>query len=120
MALSKLTTLLALGASVFCAATSALAIPPPTGNGPVVDVNFPDPTIIFTDGMWYAFATNQASKQINVQIASSQDFTHWTVWDQDALPYLPEWAVGPWRTEVWAPDVNQAVRSCLFIDFGVY
>ena len=27
---------------------SARAIPPPTGNGPVLNVNFPDPTILYT------------------------------------------------------------------------
>ena len=91
---------------------SARAIPPPTGNGPVLNVNFPDPTILYNNNMWYAFATNNQSAHINVQIASSPDFTTWTYHaGQDAMPQVPQWAVGPWTTQVWAPDVNETVST---------
>ena len=74
-------------------------------NGPVITSNFPDPAFIYVDGTYYAFATNNGSK--NVQIATSPDFVTWTVTGSDALPTVPSWGAAP----VWAPDVVQVVST---------
>jgi hypothetical protein len=79
--------------------------------GPVVDLNFPDPTIIYLDGTSYAFATNNrgvGGEMIHVQMATSTDNETWTyLHGQDALPEVGAWATGG---RVWAPDVVQLVR----------
>ncbi|KAI5991362.1 glycoside hydrolase family 43 protein [Pisolithus marmoratus] len=70
--------------------------------GPVISANFPDPAILVTLNVTYAYATN--SGNINIQVATSYDNgTTWTLLDGvDALP-----DVGPWATVnlTWAPDV---------------
>ncbi|KAI9828000.1 MAG: hypothetical protein M1819_006843 [Sarea resinae] len=72
-------------------------------NGPAINANFPDPSILQVGSTWYAFGTN--SNGINVQIATSEDFKTWTVLKgQDALPKTGEWSNG---YNVWAPDVIQ-------------
>ncbi len=87
-------------------------------SGPVILSNFPDPCIINTRGMWYAFATNtlnSAGIDVNVQIAQSKDFNTWTVVNnadgtlRDALPLPPHW-VNMSMPNTWAPDVNELVR----------
>lgn len=79
--------------------------------GPVVNPNFPDPTIIHIDGTSYAFATNNRGAGgtiIHVQMATSTDNETWTyLQGQDALPVVGAWATGG---GVWAPDVIQLVR----------
>ncbi|KAF2840279.1 glycoside hydrolase family 43 protein [Patellaria atrata CBS 101060] len=73
--------------------------------GLVLDLNFPDPAIIQVNNRWYAFATTNG--QANVQIASSDDFSTWSLHEgQDALPDLPSW-VNAGGANVWAPDVIQ-------------
>ncbi|OCT50754.1 glycosyl hydrolase family 43 protein [Cladophialophora carrionii] len=76
--------------------------------GPHISSNFPDPAIIYVDGMSYAFATNNrqpAPNHINIQVAVSTDNQTWTLVDQhDALPNLGAWETG---AGVWAPDVVQ-------------
>ena len=66
--------------------------------GPFMGVNFPDPSIISANGLWYAFATTSNGK--NVPFATSQDvfpgqgadtFT-WTLGATDALPNGGAWA----------------------------
>lgn len=83
-----------------------------TVRGPVVDLNFPDPTIIYHNGTSYAFATNNrgvGGKMINVQMATSTDNKTWTyLQGRDALPDVGTWATGG---RVWAPDVVQVVRT---------
>lgn len=77
--------------------------------GPLVSSNFPDPAIIYVDGVSYAFATNnreQGPAMIHVQVATSTDNQTWTVLDQDALPQVGAWETG---ARVWAPDVIQVV-----------
>jgi hypothetical protein len=78
--------------------------------GPVVDLNFPDPTIIHLDGISYAFATNNrgiGGSMIHVQMATSTDNETWSyLQGQDALPVVGAWATGG---RVWAPDVVQVV-----------
>jgi len=76
--------------------------------GPVVDLNFPDPSIIHIDGVSYAFATNNRAvggPMIHVQMATSTDNETWTYLNgQDALPRVGAWATG---ARTWAPDVVQ-------------
>ena len=118
---SKLLPLSLVSSVLLQMAASAPRIPPPSGTGPVLNVNFPDPTIIFAGNTWYAFATNDQADHINVQVASSTDFSNWTLHQgQDALPTIPSWAVGPWKTQVWAPDVNETVSisTCFLSEFS--
>ncbi|KAF8590409.1 glycoside hydrolase family 43 protein [Ramaria rubella] len=67
--------------------------------GPVINADFPDPSILKVDGMSYAFSTNSGGK--NIQVATSLDGETWVLTDIDALP------VGSWATTgmTWAPDV---------------
>lgn len=78
--------------------------------GPHISTNFPDPAIIYVDGVSYAFATNNrqpAPDHINIQVATSTDNQTWTMVEQhDALPTLGAWETG---AGVWAPDVVQLV-----------
>jgi len=81
-------------------------------NGPVISTDFPDPSIIKVGGTWYAFGTQSIYdyKNIHIQVASSTDFNTWSLMvNHDALPNLPGWAAND--GEVWAPDVNQLVRT---------
>ena len=67
--------------------------------------NFPDPSFIEVDGIYYAFATNNGKQ--NVPMAKSRDFHEWDILEaQDAMPTVPNWSGG----EIWAPDVVQLVR----------
>lgn len=68
-------------------------------NGPVIESNFPDPAYIQVGGTYFAFSTNSGG--LNVPIATSSDFTTWTVTNEDALPDLPSWTDGA----IWAPHV---------------
>lgn len=46
--------------------------------GPVIDHDFPDPSIILLNQTWYAYSTSAGGK--NVPVASSTDFnTTWTI-----------------------------------------
>jgi beta-xylosidase len=69
--------------------------------GPVVASNFPDPALLYADGITYAYSTNTAG--IHIPVATSRDNTTFTIQpNYDALPDL-----APWETAnaVWAPDV---------------
>lgn len=69
--------------------------------------DFPDPSFLqATDGMWYAFATNGNGKRI--QVASSKDFSSWTLLDIEALPTLSSWETDK---DHYAPDVILRVSS---------
>lgn len=80
-------------------------------DGPVITANFPDPGLINVDNTWYAFATNSGGK--NFPIATSGDFSSWTVTDKDALPNLPPWATG----NAWAPDPVQLADGSFALYF---
>lgn len=70
---------------------------------PVVDDNFPDPTVIEAhDGYYYVYTTNAEvnGKTINIQVARSSDLVEWE-FIGDALPQKPSWA----DTDFWAPHV---------------
>ena len=102
-------------ASALAAALLFSALPgrplagPDTGTSytnPVLDQNFPDPSILRSGGFYYAYATNsrpsQESPRLNMRCARSVDLVHWTPLP-DAMPRLPLWAK-PGRT--WAPEVR--------------
>ncbi|KAG6906840.1 hypothetical protein DXG01_011743 [Tephrocybe rancida] len=69
-----------------------------------INSDFPDPSIIWAENLWFAFATN--GKGENVQVATSLDFITWTLTDQDALPVVGAW-VDSSNPVVWAPMVIQ-------------
>jgi hypothetical protein len=71
--------------------------------------NFADPCIIKrpdTDG-YVAYATRSLDHRYHVPFAttSSNNLTHFTSADTDALPELPEWVAKRDDTQVWAPSV---------------
>lgn len=69
---------------------------------PVLDQNFPDPTVIRAEGKYYAYATNSSvdGKVLHIQVAVSTDLQHWKIIG-DALPQKPVWA----DKDFWAPHV---------------
>ncbi len=93
-----------------CVGLSHLQAQPPSRShravtaNPVIDADFPDPTVIRVNDVYYAYAT-QATRNgrlINIQTASSADLFHWHYMG-DALPQKPAWAS---RTQdFWAPHV---------------
>lgn len=78
--------------------------------GLAIDKNFPDPSLVYFNDTWYAFATNSIvnglSQVFHVPVAMSSDFQHWNVTDEDALPTLADWETSK---DHWAPDVVQRV-----------
>lgn len=89
----------ALGTGQWVALRAVLAaFPVPTYTNPVINHNFPDPSILNDKGVFYAYATNSGP---NMLCARSPDLVHWTDMP-DAMPLLPVWAK-PGRT--WAPCV---------------
>jgi arabinan endo-1,5-alpha-L-arabinosidase len=72
---------------------------------PVLDQDFPDPTVIHApDGYYYAYGTQTLldAKWINIQVARSADLVHWQHLG-DALPEKPRWARS--TQDFWAPSV---------------
>lgn len=69
---------------------------------PIIDKDFPDPTIIYAEGFYYAYATNSriGDKLAHIQVARSKDLQSWTLLG-DALPEKPSWA----DRDFWAPHV---------------
>lgn len=69
---------------------------------PIINKDFPDPTIIYTEGFYYAYATNSNidDKLAHIQVARSKDLQNWTILG-DALPEKPSWA----DRDFWAPHV---------------
>lgn len=65
---------------------------------PVINRNFPDPSLLNDRGVFYAYATNSGP---NMLCARSPDLVRWSVFPE-AMPILPDWAK-PGRT--WAPNV---------------
>ena len=70
---------------------------------PVIDRNFPDPSVFRDRGYYYAYSTN--SRGGNMPCARSKDLVHWTSLP-DAMPKLPRWAIAG-RT--WAPNVRSVI-----------
>src|SRR5215210_1814252 len=46
---------------------------------PVINQNFPDPDVLKVGDMYYAYATNAGT--VNIQTASSRDLVHWKLLD---------------------------------------
>ncbi|KAL8746004.1 MAG: hypothetical protein Q9190_001930 [Brigantiaea leucoxantha] len=84
----------------------------PLAQGPVMDVNFPDPALIQVEGTCYAFSTTSGG--LNVPIATSPDYTTWAPSNEDALPNLPVWTTG----SIWAPDVIQLSDGSFVLYFA--
>ncbi|MDP8993618.1 MAG: glycoside hydrolase family 43 protein [Pseudomonadota bacterium] len=74
---------------------------------PVLDADFPDPTVLrASDGFYYAYATQSEVEGAmhNIQVARSRDLVAWERLG-DALPVKPGWAS---RTQdFWAPHVAE-------------
>jgi arabinan endo-1,5-alpha-L-arabinosidase len=93
---------LALGS---CA--TPLQRPAATYQNPVLDADFPDPTVIRApDGFYYGYATQtqKDGRWINIQVARSSDLVHWDYLG-DALPVKPGWASA--TQDFWAPHVTR-------------
>jgi hypothetical protein len=82
--------------------------------GSVIKTNFVDPCLTQVDGIWHAFGVaNGDPAGINIQLASSTDFSNWTLYTgYDALPVLGSWANK--TGHVWSLDVNQRVSTILY------
>jgi arabinan endo-1,5-alpha-L-arabinosidase len=109
-ALARAGLMLLLAALAACAPSAARTADEAQGaayTNPVLDVDFPDPTVIrASDGMFYAYATQteRDGRTINVQVARSADLARWESIG-DALPTKPQWAS---RTQdFWAPHVAE-------------
>lgn len=85
--------------------TDSSGIVQQTFQNPVLDQDFPDPTVISGgDGWYYAYATQSISKgdTLNIQTARSKDLVTWEFLG-DALPQKPAWASQ--TQKFWAPHV---------------
>src|ERR1700730_5899647 len=60
----------------------------PCPASPVASIDFPDPFVLPVGGVFYAYATNAGST--NVQLMSSVDLVGWEML-ADARPVLPSW-----------------------------
>lgn len=79
----------------------------PTYVNPVLDADFPDPTVIRAlDGYYYGYATQtqRGGRWINIQLARSADLVHWQQLG-DALPAKAAWASN--TQDFWAPHVSR-------------
>jgi arabinan endo-1,5-alpha-L-arabinosidase len=94
-----------LAAATLSACAAPLATTPATFANPVLDADFPDPTVVrAADGLYYAYATQsqRAGKWVNIQVARSPDLARWQYLG-DALPVRPAWASQ--TQDFWAPHV---------------
>lgn len=102
----------ALAVSGCTPAAEKSAAPAFVGAGaPVLNANFADPDLLEVDGTYFAYATNDNNR--NVQVASSTDLLDWEVLP-DALPDLPSWVI-PGKT--WAPEVTKLTDDSFVMYF---
>src|SRR5437588_4801200 len=104
-ALWTIAALIALGSCAAAAQPSRA-----TYTNPVLDADFPDPTVIRApDGYYYGYATQtqRGGKWVNIQLARSTDLVHWRYYG-DALPAKPGWAAK--TQDFWAPHVQRDGR----------
>ncbi|HSQ99540.1 MAG TPA: glycoside hydrolase family 43 protein [Sphingomicrobium sp.] len=90
---------------------TSLARSPAAYVNPVLDADFPDPTVIRgSDGTYYAYGTQtqRSGRWVNIQLARSADLVHWQYLG-DALPTKPSWAAA--TQDFWAPHVQRAGKS---------
>jgi beta-xylosidase len=85
--------------------------PPPATSyrNPVYAGDFPDPFVLVTDSIYYAYATNGGGR--NVPALHSPDLVTWTP-AGDVMPALPAWAESG-RGLTWAPAVLALDRRYL-------
>lgn len=97
--------MLGLGLAALSIATSAVPFGAGTYRNPVIDGDFPDPSVLLApDGFYYVYATQgeTGGGMANIQLARSRDLVHWLRLG-DAMPAKPAWAI---RTQdFWAPHV---------------
>lgn len=82
---------------------------------PVLDADFPDPSILRApDRLYYAHATQtvRGPTALNIQVASSRDLVNWAHLG-DALPTRPAWSTKVWN--FWAPHVIRAPEQDRYI-----
>jgi arabinan endo-1,5-alpha-L-arabinosidase len=93
--------------------------PPPTFQNPVLDADFPDPSVLLApDGYYYAYATNtkRNGQIINLQIARSEDLVTWEYLGE-GLPDKPAWAAHTQR--YWAPDVSRRADGRYLLYYSI-
>ena len=103
-------------------ATAKAPRAPATYTNPVLDEDFPDPTVIRTpDGQYYAYGTQGVvrpstgdSATLNIQVLRSPDLVRWTRVG-DALPTKPAWAHA--TQNFWAPHVSE-VRGRYYLYYS--
>ena len=98
--------------SVAIGASSTSSTTPPTvattaadlpgRSAPVFAGDFPDPSVLYHDGVYHAYATQGSYG--NVQLLRSRDLASWELLPRSALPKIPAWAA-PYS--VWAPAVAE-------------
>jgi arabinan endo-1,5-alpha-L-arabinosidase len=101
----RLISVLAASLLALSGCATPLSRPQATYANPVLDADFPDPTVIRAgDGFYYGYATQtqRAGRWLNIQVARSADLLHWQHLG-DALPAKPAWASK--TQDFWAPDV---------------
>lgn len=84
---------------------------------PVLDRDFPDPTVIrAADGKYYAYATQGSANGTisNIQVSASTDLFHWKSLS-DAMPVKPAWANA--TQDFWAPHVIYDKRLRKYVMF---
>lgn len=87
----------AMCAMIWSGAWSVLGqAPPATYTNPVWAQDFPDPFVIFYQGKFYAYATQNTPD--GFQVMESPDLVHWT---HRGTCFKPPWA----HTHYWAPEV---------------
>jgi arabinan endo-1,5-alpha-L-arabinosidase len=69
---------------------------------PVLDRDFPDPTVVHVGDRYYAYATQSGTR--NIQVSSSDDLVHWSR-PHEALPDAAEWAQN--NNIFWAPHMTE-------------
>ncbi|KAI0139377.1 glycoside hydrolase family 43 protein [Hypoxylon sp. NC0597] len=72
-------------------------------NGPVMDISFPDPTLLIDGKVWYAYATS-SDNHGHIPLAVSNDGNKWTWTKKDAMPDVGPW-IDPSNRGIWAPSV---------------
>jgi Glycosyl hydrolases family 43 len=69
---------------------------------PVINQDFPDPSIVQSGGTYYAYSTQVSTS--NIPVSVSTDGMHWSSATTDAMPVLPSWAQFGFT---WSPSVVQ-------------
>jgi arabinan endo-1,5-alpha-L-arabinosidase len=118
MRLSLLFTVAASLALGSCATPIAAPKGAASFANPVLDADFPDPTVIRGgDGYFYGYATQseRGGKMLNIQVARTRDLVHWQQLG-DALPAKPRWASK--TQDFWAPHVVRDGRRYIMYFSG--